>query len=165
MAKMLMGQIDHARGRIKDLTREKLGESPSYPSLPDEDTFKEGIKDGTITVTPALLKNAITAWETQASRLEVERGGRSWRYQSQDYKTTPDKIITRNSGDLGDYLAYTFYQKKYEAALAVYEAELFEYNRRKALINNEATEVEDAIVLGDNAAALAALQKFAAFTV
>ncbi len=86
-------------------------------------------------------------------------------YKTRGYIETPARIKTVTEGDIGDYLVYVQYQKKYEAAIATYEAALEEYERRKSLITVEATKVEDAIVLGDNAAALAALQSFAAFTV
>jgi hypothetical protein len=162
---MLMGQINHARNRIKVLTAEKLGNQPDWPEVPTEKDFRDGVREGNITITPALLKNAIEAWTTRAPRLEVCRASSQWDYNSRTHVRKPARIETRNTGDLPDYLAYVYFQKKYEAAVAVYEAELLEYNRRKALIDSEATEVEDAIVLGDNAAALAALQKFAAFTV
>lgn len=163
MSKMLMGQIDHARGRIKQITREKLGDGPTYPEVPTPADFTKGLKDGTIRLTNALVTNAIAAWEDQSPRLEVTASTSRWidgNYQN----VGGGKIKTLNSGDLDDYLAYMFYRNVYEAAVAKFDTDYAEFTRRKAIIEGEAVTVEDAIVLGDNAAALLALQRFAAFT-
>jgi len=165
MAKMLMGQIDHARDRIKALTREKLGECPGYPSVPSEGNFKEGVENGTIKVSSLLVNDALDAWLGQDPRITIQQSSSRYNSSSCEYETVPATLVTKNSGDLGEYLSYTYFQEKYEAAVAIYKSEIIEYNRRATLIKAEAHAVEDAIVLGDNAAALAALQAFAAFTV
>jgi len=165
MAKMLMGQIDHARNRIQSLVTEKLGPRPSWPTVPTEDDFKEGIRQGNIAITPGFLRNAIDAWADNTPRLKVVVSGSRWNCQRREYDTKPLRIESVTSGKLDENLAYTYFQKKYEAAVAVFESELFEYNRREELIKAESVKVEDAIVLGDNAAALAALKEFAAFSV
>lgn len=163
MAKMLMGQIDHARGRIKQITREKLGDGPTYPEVPTPDDFVTGLKEGTIRLTPSLVVKAISAWENQSPRLEVTTPTSRWRNGNYE-NVGGGKINTLNKGNLDDYLSYTFYRNVYESAVTKFDANFAEYTRRKSLIEGEAVAVEDAIVLGDNAAALLALQKFAAFT-
>lgn len=164
MSKMLMGQIDHARNRIRSLTTEKLGERPTYPEVPTADDFKKGVKNGDITVTPTLLKAAILGWANKTGRLTVT--GTTSRWVDGSYVSSGGgQIKPTHVGDLDDYLSYEYYRTIYEAGVAKFDVEFTEFERRRKIIEGRAVEVEDSIVLGDNAAALVALQSFAAFSV
>jgi hypothetical protein len=165
MAKMLMGQINHARERIKALTVEKLGKAPEVPQLPTEKDFKKGLKDGSISLSPTFVTEAIGNWTAAMPRTEIKTSSGSWNYRTQGYNPGSCSIKSTCGGDLGDYLAYTWFQNTHEALVAEWKADNTEYKRREKIIKKEAGRVEDAIVLGDHAAALAALERFADFTV
>jgi len=141
MAKMLMGQIDHARARVRAIKQELIGKSPASLKTYSVSDLVEGLRDGTIVFTGPQLQKFAQEWANQYARS-----------QSSYNRTSFESVV----------LEYAFAQER-AADKKRYEAENLVYQNLSKRVNDEATKVEDAIVLGDNAAALAALQAFASF--
>ena len=141
MPKMLMGQIDHARGRVRQIKKELLGEAPKKPDALHVADMVHALRTGELSFSGKQLQDVLNDWtEAYATKRSL--------YSSPSLETT-------------------LLQKAFIKSRAVeeekYEAELEKYRARAAKVNAEATKVEDAIVLGDQHAALAALQSFAEF--
>ena len=160
MAKMLMGQIDHARNRVKALKAEKLGGSPDAPKIKGSSNVLEGLRDGTITVTGPQLRKAFEAFVSKTVSRQVDE--QSGNYQN-NYTSTY-RIIERAPSSVEAALATDVYFKENTAEVTRFEQETELYNLNKEALDLEASRVEDAIVLGDQHAALQALQDFAKFT-
>jgi len=163
MAKMLMGQIDHARNRLTAISKEKIGPSPTRPKQLDVDDLKKALRAGDITVSPAKMKAAFNSWvvgeeiTTVNCSTNYHYGGRS--------NTYTYTIVQEKPGSLEEYIAALFYDKPNAAEIKRYTKDTETFEARTAIVTVEATKVEDAIVLGDQQAALIALQAFAAFEV
>lgn len=143
MPKMMMGQIDHARARVRAIKAELLGKAPKREKQYDIADLVEGFRDGTVAFTGPQLQKFAMQW---AESYAKER----FRYDRPSFES----IVLENA-----FAAERAADKKR------FEAENLVYQNRLRKVNAEATKVEDAIVLGDQAAALLALQAFAAFKV
>jgi hypothetical protein len=141
MAKMMMGQIDHARARVRAIKTELLGKSPKPPKVYTIDDLVQGFRDGTVVFAGTELLQFAKEW--------VE-----------DY--TNERNSYRRPNFENTVLEYAFKEER-EADQARYERQRVQYDALAHKVNTEATKVEDAIVLGDQHAALAALQSFASF--
>lgn len=142
MAKMLMGQIDHARARVRQIKSDLIGKAPDAQESYSVSDLVEGLREGTVVFTGPQLQKFAQEWATQYAR-----------DRSTYNRTNFESIV----------LEKAFAQER-AAEKVRFEAEDLVYQNLSRRVNDEATKVEDAIVLGDNAAALAALQSFAAFT-
>jgi len=143
MSKMTYKQIDHARARLATIERSLVGPAPTTVADPDFDEFVEALLDGTAVLTPAKFQTAIDEF------LKARR-----KHSNYYNRPTIEKFI------IAAVNATT--RAKAEA---VYAAEKATYDARNAVVSAEATKVEDQIVLGDQKAALAALQAFALLVV
>ena len=141
MPKMLMGQIDHARGRVRQITKELLGEAPKKPAVMHVSDMVQALRTGELSFSGKQLQDMLNDW-------------------TEEYAT---RRSTYSSPTLETTLLQNAFTKRRADEQAQYEAELEKYRARQAKVNAEATKVEDAIVLGDQHAALAALQSFAKF--
>lgn len=161
MAKMMMGQIDHARSRIREIKAEKLGDSVTDPDVPGKEQLRERILDGTLVVTPAQLRKAFNEF---AEQIPSERVNSSSRYSYSASRSVKKYEVTTKAPDSVDQaLVNVVYAGLIASEIERWTAESLEYDRLQAILNKRASIVEDAIVLGDNSAALLALQEFAAF--
>ena len=142
MAKMMMGQIDHARARVRNIKADLLGKSPENKKQYSVNDLVTGLRDGAVSFTGPQLRDFAQEWADQYSK----------EYSSYNRVSFEDVV-----------LEHAFATER-AAEDKRWEAEITVFNDRKDKINAEATKVEDAIVLGDNAAALAALTSFAQFT-
>lgn len=163
MAKMMMGQIDHARKRVAELKAEKSGVAPTGPKALTGSTYKKAFKDGAIKTTPAKLKQAWDCYTSGILRPHVEK------QELYCYGPTPNQITYEigeaATSSMEDALASFEYEKVNAAEVTRFNKEREIYQLRQEALELEASTVEDAIVLGDQHAALAALQNFAAFVV
>lgn len=159
MAKMLMGQIDHARNRIKALKAEKLGHPPEGPALKGSDALLKGLRDGSITVTGPQLKKAFEAYISETPDEQVDEIAGNYR---NNYEVS-FRVVKRPPRSVEDALATAIYFKENSAEVARYKQETELFNLNRETLELEASCVEDAIVLGDQHAALQALQDFADF--
>lgn len=141
MAKMLMGQIDHARARVRAIKNGLIGKAPVSVKTYGVNDLVAGLRDGTIVFTGPQLQKFAQSWADQYA-LSVSN------YNRVNFETV--------------VLDAAFGQERAEEEKR-FEAENLVYRNLCRRVNEEATKVEDAIVLGDNVAALAALQAFAAF--
>ena len=153
MAKMLMGQIDHARNRLRELVAAKNGEAPKRPSLVTPANVVEQLKAGELTVKAPLLKRAFDAWVNQ----EVVESG-NYRNNYQDV----NELKTKIPSSLEEALCALIFTDENKQRSDEYCEEKKAYDERVQRIVAESKAVEDAIVLGDHHAALQALQDFAA---
>ena len=143
MAKMMMGQIDHARSRVRNIKNELLGKAPDRQKEYNTRDLVKGLRDGTVSFTGAQLQRFASEWAESYVNSES-----SYNQPSFESIVLEKAFSTARSQE----------KKRFTKETDVYKAKL-------NLINDKAVAVEDAIVLGDNAAALAALQDFAAFRV
>jgi hypothetical protein len=141
MAKMMMGQIDHARTRVFTIKAELLGDPPDRPKEFVTADLVEGLRDGTVKFTGAQLQRFAQEWAAQYTKDRM-------RYN----RTTFEQVVLNNA-----------FSKERAAEKKRYDAENALYQSRKERVLAEATKVEDAIVLGDQHAALQALTDFANF--
>lgn len=160
MSKMMMGQIDHARKRVAELKAQKLGDKPVSPTIKGGSDLLKALRSGKTAVSPAQIKKAFTSFvdQTVSQELDEDSGG----YYN-NHKTTY-QIKLRAPVSIECALATVVYFKENSAEVNRFEKETELFNLRQEALNLEATSVEDAIVLGDQHAALIALQNFAAFT-
>ena len=163
MAKMLMGQIDHARGRITTITKQKLGPAPKPPVIEEAKGTMAEIRQGKIVPTPAQLKLALSNYVNRVPIPIVDSEGGSWDYQTRTHSSRRYFVGEEVRDTLGACLTDVINGKRDTAAVAIWAAANEKYENDKARLTAEAVAVEDAIVLGDQAAALAALTAFAAF--
>ena len=159
MAKMLMGQINHARQRVKELAAEKSGPTPESMSLSDAETLLKQLRNGTIAVTKAQICTAFDAFVngTKVNAAKVETGS----YRN-NYETT-HSLRERKATSVEDALASVVFKKSNSKEAQRYASELELYRLRAEGVKIRAQAVEDAIVLGDQQAALIALREFAAW--
>jgi len=143
MSKMMMGQIDHARKRVRDIKAGLLGKAPEPEKVYHINDLTVGLRDGTVTFTGAELKAFAQEWAEE-----------SLSSTSRYNKVSFESIV----------LAKAF-AKERAAEKKRYDLEKAAYDSIRDRVAEKATAVEDAIVLGDQHAALAALQDFAAFKV
>lgn len=141
MAKMMMGQIDHARARVRAIRSELLGEAPKLPKTYEISDLVQGLRNGEVAFTGTQLLQFAQEW--------VE-----------DY--TNERNSYRRPNFEAKVLEYAFATER-KAEEQRYKAQKMKYDALCHKVNTEATKVEDAIVLGDQHAALAALQAFASF--
>lgn len=158
MPKMLMGQINHAKDRVAQLTKLKLEEAPKAKSHKSDD-LKADLRNGNYVPTSAQLTKAFQLLNTKATT-RIIKGTNRWYNEPATYN-----IRDEEPEDIYDALYFVIDAKKIAADVAAYQADLDEYNRKKNIIHTEAQRVEDIIVLGDQHAVLQALQDFEAFEV
>jgi hypothetical protein len=141
MAKMLMGQIDHARARVRTIKAKLIGDRPKNKEEYDIECLVKALCKGEIAFTGPALQNILAQW-------------------TDDYTLNQSRYNRLNLEEV--VLTHAFLP---ERALEEtrYDREITEWNARSEKVNAEAVVVEDAIVLGDHASALAALTAFAAF--
>lgn len=159
MSKMMMGQIDHAKKRVQEIKNEKRGKAPKKPSIRGGSDVLKAIRDGDVSVSAGRLREAFDAFldRVVAATVVSIKGT----YQN-DYTDTY-KISEVVPTSVENALANIVYAKENGAEIARFEAETAEYKRISEILNDRSAVVEDAIVLGDQHAALQALQEFAAF--
>jgi hypothetical protein len=143
MAKMMMGQIDHARSRVHAITSELLGKAPDREKSYSVTDLVVGLRDGTVKFTGPQLTAFAKEWADQYAKETSS-------YNRVNFET----IVLQNA-----------FAKERAAEKARFEKENEVYQDRVRRVNDKATAVEDAIVLGDQQAALAALTDFANFKV
>jgi len=141
MAKMMMGQIDHARSRVRAIKNELLGKSPDSQKTYSVRDLCNGLRDGTVKFSGPQLQKFAQEWAD------------SYAKETSSYNKPSFEAIV---------LEYAF-AKERAAEKARFEKENKVYQDRVRRVNEKATAVEDAIVLGDQHAALVALQEFAEF--
>jgi len=161
MAKMMMGQIDHARQRVAELKSKKLGTAPKQPQLKGAKDVLKDLRNGSVTVSGPQLRKAFDAYinEEVAKQLQEIHGNYSNGY------TSTYRLAAKAPESVEAALAAVVYIKDNTAEVSRYEQEKELYDLNQAALNLKAAEVEDAIVLGDQHAALAALNDFAAYEV
>ena len=142
MAKMMMGQIDHARARVREIKAKLLGEQPEPVKSYNTSALSAAIRSGEQTFTGAQLQKLAQEWASHTRKASY--------YNRPSFES----IVLEHA-----------FAKERAADKKRYDAERKVYDEKAAVVNAEATKVEDAIVLGDQHAALAALTDFAAFTV
>lgn len=158
MAKMLMGQIDHARNRLRELVAAKNGECPTRPTLVTPADVVKQLKKGELAVNAPLLKRAFDAWIAgEALEVAVVESG-NYRNNYQDI----NELKTKIPSSLEEALCALIYTPENAERCRVYQEAKEAHDKRVNRIVAESKAVEDAIVLGDHHAALQALQDFAA---
>lgn len=160
MAKMMMGQIDHARRRVAELKAKKLGGAPGAPEIKGGADVLEALRDGTITVTGPQLRKAFEAFVSKTGSRQVDEDSGNY----QNNYTSTYRIIERAPSSVEAALATGVYFKENTAEVTRFEQETKLFRLNKEILDLEASRVEDAIVLGDQHAALQALQDFDAFS-
>lgn len=140
MPKMMMGQIEHARARVRAIRSALIKSAPEMPKQYTTSDLADGLRSGDIAFTGKQLQAFAQEWADEYSK--------SLSYSRPNFET----IVTQ-------YI----YADARAAEQARYKIEKEAYDRRCAVVNAEATKVEDAIVLGDQHAALQALTEFANF--
>jgi hypothetical protein len=108
------------------------------------------------------------AWKRYIDKIPMRRvkaGDRSWNYQTQTYTRGPSVLSEGAPSNIEAAIRDVVYEKEITADVATYQTLDKEYRRRKSIIETKAQEIEDIIVLGDQHAALIALQEFEAFEV
>ncbi len=141
MAKMMMGQIDHARSRVRAIRTKLIGGAPDTQKTFCVSDLVTGLRNGKVSFTGAQLQKFTQQWADEyASSLNSYN------------RTSFENVLLENA-----------FTPQRAAEKARWEAEHKIHQARLNKVNAEATTVEDAIVLGDNAAALAALTAFANF--
>ena len=157
----MMGQIDHARGRIKAIKTEKLGPEPDAPDVPSKEQLLKELLSGAITVTPAQLRRAFSEF---IDRVPSERVNEISRYSYSQSRRINKYTLTNTIPESVDQaLVNVVYGGQIASEIERWTEESTTYDRLKSILDARADVVEDAIVLGDNSAALLALQEFAAF--
>jgi len=164
MAKMLMGQIDHARDRIKQITAEKLGVRPETPERLDADALMAKVRSGALTLAPSQLKLALSNYIGKVPVEVVKSSGGNYNYRSSRQEGARYHVAEVVRDTLSECIADVILGYDSQRAVLEWKRDYDAYVIRKETLAAEATTVEDAIVLGDQAAALAALTAFAAFT-
>jgi len=159
-----MGQITHARERIVTITAEKLGPRPAPPEKLDHDEVMRSIRNGDTVVKPTQLRQALDNYVNRTPVDEITSSGGKYDYRTGKTSSKTYYLTQTVRSTLSQCLADVVAPPSYAADLQVWKKDQKEWERRRDLIKGEAVAVEDAIVLGDNAAALAALQAFVNFT-
>ena len=161
MAKMMMGQIDHARKRIQAIKAEKRGSVPKKPDLRGGSDVLHAIREGDISISAGRLIQAFDAFLDRVVAPNLTKN--SGRYRNGVYEDDTYTITDTAPVSIEDALAAIVYSVENNAEIVRWEDETAEYKRISAILDDRSAVVEDAIVLGDQHAALQALQEFAAF--
>jgi len=141
MPKMMMGQIDHARARVRSIKATLIGKAPVNQKAYNTRDLVNGLRTGEVKFSGVQLQRFAQEWADQYSQ------------ETSSYSKPNFESIV---------LEYAF-AKARTAEKTRYDAEFAAYSRLRDIVNEKANAVEDAIVLGDQHAALIALQEFAAF--
>lgn len=142
MAKLLMGQINHATGRVNELARQKYGDRPRKPPALGWKDVQERLLDGENLLSPTVIQAALV-------KLRAAK-------KKSNFYSTPD---------FRDCVAEVLYEKENARALEKYETENEIYQTRVKAVAKEEARVKDIIVLGDSERILRAIEEFAKFTV
>lgn len=142
MAKLLMGQINHATDRVRQLAREKLGDAPRKPEELGWSDVQRRLLDGENLLSPTVI---------QAALVKLREAKKKANYYS--------------SPDFRNCVAEVLYEKENARALEKYETEREIHQTRVAAVAKEEARVKDIIVLGDSERILRAIEEFAKFTV
>ena len=161
MAKMMMGQIDHARNRIRDIRAEKLGPSPENPDIPGKEQLHKDLLSGAEVVTPAQLRRAFNEYVNRIPAERVDTSS-SWSASRREYRKK-NQVTSLLPDTIDQAIVNVIYGKRIAAEIDRFGRETVEYDRLNKILTDRSAVVEDAIVLGDQHAALLALQEFAAF--
>ena len=132
MAKMNYKQIEHCQKRLSTITASKIGQRPVKPEPPSEEDFVQSILSGERTISNALLKRACEKWQDK----------KSYHY------------------DLQNALIELTFAEESKKELAAYEKQRKIYDALRDRVRAERDSIEDEIVLGDQAAAMALLRAF-----
>lgn len=162
MAKMLMGQIDHARDRIKELTKLKLDEKPVVPKIRDGSDVLADIKKGNIDVTPAVLKKAWQRFINKTPITIAYRESGCYNYETRRHEKGPSQLKESYPDDIETAIRDVIFEKEIAARVSEFTKLDRAYQEKKNKILTKASEVEDYIVLGDVHTALQALKDFEA---
>jgi hypothetical protein len=161
MAKMLMGQIDHARNRIRELRAEKIGKQPVFPKPKVYDDLIEDLRNDAVNLPNGQITLAF--WNfIEGNTVDVVTTETRYSYHRNNNTETLPDVKTESTADFRAQLINFVYGAQRQADLNSYYEARAEWTALDARVGKEAKIVEDAIVLGDNAAALRALQIFAA---
>lgn len=163
MAKMLMGQIDHARDRIKELAKLKLTDAPKKPELVTASDVLSSIKKGETTVSATQLKKAFDNYVNGVPIQVVKSESGYYNHSKRRHEEGNSYVGDDTPSSVEEAIRNVIYEKQIKAGVAAYVAEKTIFDEKKAIIMAKATETEDLIVLGDQQAAQAALQAFADF--
>jgi len=161
MSKMMMGQIDHAKNRVAELKKEKYGDSVKRVNIKDGENLLKELRNGEWQVTGTAIKQAFDNFVNELPGPTVNKKTGNYQNNYEAYYT----IVNVPATSVEDALATIVYRVQNLTEITRWEDETELYNTRKEAIDIKATQVEDAIVLGDQHAALLALQDFAAFEV
>lgn len=161
MSKMMMGQIDHAKNRVRELKQQKYGDQPEAPTILGGADVVKALRKGKISVSGAQIRAAFDKYINKEVEDNLKETSGSY---VNDYKKTYS-IERVKPSSVENALAHVVYKKENTAEIKRFQLETTLYNTRQEAINIAATDTEDAIVLGDQHAALIALQEFAAFEV
>ncbi len=159
MSKMMMGQIDHAKKRVQEIKNEKRGKAPKSPEILGGSDVLSAIREGDISISAGRLRQAFDAFLDRVVAPTVLKKSGSYANDYTDTYTISDCI----PGSVEDALANIVYAAENGEEITRYEEESAEYKRLSEILDDRAAIVEDAIVLGDQHAALLALQEFGAF--
>lgn len=161
MPKMLMGQIDHARKRVKQIKAEKVGAKPTLPDTMSQDELHEQIKSGELNIPLKTVQEAFAAFrDGRKFKLPQERNIYSYQENRRIYTTVLDDKVPDS---IDAAIRYILIEEQIAKDVSEYKIALEKWTALERAVELEATSVEDAIVLGDQSAALKALKKFADF--
>jgi hypothetical protein len=162
---MLAKQIDHARKRIRELSKLKLEDAPSMPASITPDEVKRMIENEELLVTSRQLNKAFDRLIAGKSIQEIEIQTGTWDYQTRT--TGPDKCRLTESKPTTIWAALrdTLFSNQLKSDAAAYTKAKKAYDAKVQQVKTKAAEVEDFIVLGDVHTALQALKEFEDFEV
>jgi len=161
MPKMMMGQIEHARKRVKELQNQKYGPAPEQPKLKTGSDLVNAVQEGKLRVSGSQLKRGFEIYVSRDSIAVVQEINHGY---SRNWEKSL-KLANSPAESVEDALASIIFAGENAAEVDRYQQEKELYETRKQAIDLKATEVEDAIVLGDQQRALDALNDFSSFEV
>ena len=123
------------------------------------------IRDGNIVVKPTQLRAALDDYINRTPVEILKSAGGGWDYNIRGNAPVTYSLVETVRSTLSECLVDVIAPAQYAKDLATWKAENEVYQARIDALDKEAVSVEDAIVLGDQQAALIALQAFAAFEV
>lgn len=156
-----MGQIDHARRRVAELKAAKLGFPPDRPKIKGGSTILKEIRKDGRTISNAQINKAYFNYIGRVISPNGEVDGTTSGY-GEGRKTTY-KLVDVIPSSFENALATLVYAVENTAEVKRWEMEKELFDLRAEAVNIKASEVEDSIVLGNQAEALKALNDFAAF--
>lgn len=142
MAKLLMGQINHATARVNELAREKLGNRPQKPIEAGWSEVQDRLLEGENLLSPTVIQAALVKLR--------EANKKSSYYSAPDFRNCVAEVL---------------YEKENARALEKFQTENEIYQTRVRAVKAEEARVKDIIVLGDSERILRAIEEFAKFTV